>query len=182
MEILTSLNKEEAMKKLSCLLIALLASPAYAADPAPATPPAAAEPAATPAAPAPAGTVARSQFTSEIQALEPADNLSTLANDQTRIYFFSELRNLSGHKVTHRWEHNGKVMAEVPIRVGGDRWRAHSYKTLDPSLTGEWKVTVVDETGATLSASSFTYAPAAAAPAAPPAAAEPAPASAPGPK
>lgn len=172
------------MKKLPYLLIALLASPAYAADPAPAAQPAApaaAEPATAQSAPAPAaaGTVARSQFTSEIQALEPADNLSTLANDQTRIYFFSELKNLSGHTVTHRWEHNGKVMAEVPIQVGGDRWRAHSYKTLDPSLTGEWKVTVVDDGGATLSANSFTYAPAPAAPAAQPAAAEPAPASAP---
>jgi hypothetical protein len=165
-------------------LIAALAfatGAAHAADPVPssttpAAPAAQPAPAAAPAATAQAGTVARAQFTSDVRDREPTDNLNTLANDQTRIYFFTELKDLSGQTVTHRWEHNGKVMAEVPIEVGSARWRAFSSKTLDPSWTGEWKVSVVDQSGGTLSASTFTYSPAAAAPAAQPAAPAAAPA------
>lgn len=144
------------------------------ADPQPANmgaPPsagAAATPAA-PAAPAPAGSVARAQFTSEVRDREPADLLTSLPNTDTRIYFFTELKGLAGQTVMHRWEHNGKVMAEVPIEVGGERWRTFTSKTLDPSLTGEWKASVIDAGGSTLSASTFTYNTPAAGPASAPA-------------
>lgn len=169
------------MKTLIALLSALLAAPLYAADAQPAadTAPAAA-PSAAPAAPAaPAGTVARAQFTNAIENREPTDKVSNLLNDKDRIYFFSEVKDMANHKVTHRWEHDGKVMSEVSFDVGGDRWRVFSSKTLDPSWTGEWKVSVVDENGSTLGANTFTYekapaAPAATAPAAAPAATAPA--------
>jgi hypothetical protein len=80
-----------------------------------------------------------------------------LPNTDTRVYFFTELKGMAGQTVTHRWEHNGKVMAEVPLEVGSDRWRTFSSKTLDPGQTGEWKASVVDAGGSTLSASTFTY-------------------------
>ena len=48
-------------------------------------------------------------------------------------------------------------MSETSFDIGGDRWRVYSNKTLDPNLTGEWKVSVVDEAGATLGANTFTY-------------------------
>jgi hypothetical protein len=106
--------------------------------------------------------------------------VSNLLNDKGRIYFFSELKDMANHKVTHRWEHSGKVMSEVSFDVGADRWRVFSSKTLDPSWTGEWKVSVVDESGNTLGTNTFTYVvapPAAAAPTVPAApAAAPAPA------
>lgn len=154
------------------LLSALIAFPVHAADlnttgrPAAAAaqpeaqPDAAAQPqaAAQPIArPKSTGVVARAQFTSEIQDREPVDKLSTLINDKNRIYYFSEIKDAANQKVTHRWEHNGKVMAETSFDIGGDRWRVYSNKTLDPSLTGEWKVSVVDEAGSTLGASTFTY-------------------------
>lgn len=146
---------------------ALAASPAFGADPQPANmgaPPAASAPEAPAATPAPAGSVARAQFTSEVRDREPADRLTSLPNTGTRIYFFTELKDLAGQTVTHRWEHNGKVMAEVPIEVGSARWRAFSSKTLDPGLTGEWKASVIDAGGGTLSASTFSYQAPAAAP------------------
>jgi len=151
-----------------------LTLPAFAAEPvapapaAPAASPAAAQPAPAPAA----GTVARAQFTSAVQNHEPVDKVSTLTNDQTHIVFFTELKDLANQKVTHRWEYNGKVMSEISFDVGGDRWRVFSSKTLDPSWTGEWKVSVLDGNGSTLSANTFTYEtakPAIAAPAATPA-------------
>lgn len=158
------------MKRIIALLAACAALPVYAADPATAQPAAAAQPAAPTAAPAqPAAaasstaTVARAQFTSAVENREPVDKVSNLLNDKNRVYFFSEIKDAANQKVTHRWEYNGKVMSEMNFDVGGERWRVFSSKTLDPSWTGEWKVSVVDEAGSTLGASTFTYDKAAAA-------------------
>ena len=166
------------MNKLFALLSTLAIVPAYAAEYAPPAaarsvdnPPAASQPAAQPAVPAQprsGGTVARAQFTSAIQDREPVDKVSNLLNDKHRVYFFSEIKDAADQKITHRWEHDGKVVSETSFDVGGNRWRVYSNKTLDPSQTGEWKVSVVDEAGGTLGTSTFTYeaAPAAAQPAA----------------
>ena len=161
------------MKKALFTLMGLLAFvAAHAADLTPmsdkdaaAVAPAAAKPTnAKPdeAAAAPAethGTVARAIFTSAINDREPTDTISKLTSDATNITFFTELQGLQGQTVTHRWEHDNKVMAQVKFDVGGSRWRVFSNKRLDPSLAGEWKVSVVDASGGTLSASTFTYAP-----------------------
>lgn len=173
------------MKRIIALLSACVALPVYAADPATAQPAAAAQPAATTATPAqPAaaaapqstGTVARAQFTSAVENREPVDKVSSLLNDKNRVYFFSEIKDAPNQKITHRWEYNGKVMSEMNFDVGGERWRVFSSKTLDPSWTGEWKVSILDQAGSTLGASTFTYEKAAAAnpPATAPAAAAPA--------
>lgn len=170
------------MKRIIALLAACAAFPVYAADPAAAQQPAAAaaQPTASPATPAqPAaaaatqstGTVARAQFTSAVENREPVDKVSNLLNDKNRVYFFSEIKDAANQKVTHRWEYNGKVMSEMNFDIGSDRWRVFSSKTLDPSWTGEWKVSVVDQAGSTLGASTFTYDKAPAAAANPPASA-----------
>jgi hypothetical protein len=182
---------EAKMKKALFTLMGLLAfTAAHAADLTPmpakdaaATAPAEAKPSETKpaeAAAAPAethGTVARAIFTSAVKDREPTDTLTNLTNDVTNISFFTELQGLQGQTVTHRWEHNDKVMAEVKFEVGAARWRVFSSKRLDPSWTGEWKVSVVDANGSTLSASTFTYA--AGDKAAAPAASEPAAATSP---
>lgn len=104
------------------------------------------------------GTVARAMFTSQIVDREPVDELTELANDSDRIYFFSDLRDLAGQIITHQWEHAGNKMAEVKFRVGnGPRWRVYSSKNLLPEWTGEWTVRVIDEGGSTLNVSTFTY-------------------------
>ena len=104
-----------------------------------------------------AGEVARAQFTTAIEAREPVDEVTILSNDVNKLYFFSELRNLQGQTVTHRWTFAGKVMAEVTFNVGGPRWRVNSSKTLLPGWVGDWTVAVVDGTGAVVSEHSFQY-------------------------
>jgi len=106
----------------------------------------------------PQGSVARAIFTSAIVDREPSDNLVTVSNDITRVFFFSDLRDLAGQIVTHRWEYNGKVMAEVTFKVGnGARWRVYSSKNLLPEWTGQWTVVVSNESGQPLKASMFEY-------------------------
>jgi hypothetical protein len=113
--------------------------------------------AATESLEAAAGSVARSAFTREVLDREPQGEVSALENDATEIAYFTELRGLDGHLVTHRWELNGESMAEVAFEVRGERWRVHSKKTLDPSWLGTWSVVVVDATGAELSRETFDY-------------------------
>lgn len=117
------------------------------------------EPDATPvvAEPAPEGRVARSAFTHGVLDREPQDEVAALENDTTEIAYFTELRGLDGHQVTHRWEFNGESMAEVAFEVRGERWRVHSTKKLDPSWLGTWSVTVVDAAGNELARETFDY-------------------------
>jgi hypothetical protein len=104
------------------------------------------------------GTVARAIFTSGIVDREPIDQLDTISTDLPRVYFFTDLRGLAGQIVTHRWEYNGQVMAEVKFKVGeGPRWRVYSSKNLLPEWTGEWTVVVSDESGRPLKSSIFEY-------------------------
>ena len=101
--------------------------------------------------------VARAQFTTEVANREPVDALYTLGTDRTQVYFFTDLRNLSGHTVTHRWMYLGDVMAEVSFNVGGDRWRVWSSKQLDPGWRGDWNVVVVDDSGKVLHEDTLIY-------------------------
>jgi len=89
------------------------------------------------------GSVVRSAFTSEISEREPIDKLKETPND-SKVYFFTELRDMSGQTAIHRWQHNGEVKAEVEFKVGGPRWRVWSSKSFNPEWTGEWKVSVVN--------------------------------------
>ncbi len=101
--------------------------------------------------------VARAQFTTGIRDREPVDQVVTLDNTDTRIFFFTELIGMEGHTVMHRWEYQGKVMAEVPFRIDGSRWRVYSSKTLNPDETGKWTVMIVDQSGWPLGAGMFLY-------------------------
>jgi hypothetical protein len=106
----------------------------------------------------PKGKVARAIFTSTIVDREPVDNLTTVSTDTPRVFFFSDLRGLAGQIVTHRWEYNNEVMAEVTFKVGnGARWRVYSSKNLLPEWTGKWTVVVSDESGRPLKTSVFEY-------------------------
>ncbi len=158
------------MKKLTLMLAGmLLALPVYAAEmtTTEATDTTTAAPATESATEQKSeGEVARASFTTAVSDREPVDSISSIANDKNKIYYFTELRNMTGKTIKHRWEYNGKVMAEVPFSIGGPRWRTFSSKTLDPIWQGEWKVSVIDESGNTLSVNTFTYKQAAAQPAA----------------
>ncbi len=106
----------------------------------------------------PAGRVARAIFTTAIVDREPVDALETLSTNIDRVFFFTDLRGLSGQIVTHRWEHNGQIMAEITFKVGsGARWRVYSSKNLLPEWTGTWTVAVNNESGETLHTSTFEY-------------------------
>lgn len=105
-----------------------------------------------------AGEVARAQFTSAVDAREPVDDLAEASAASTHtIYFFTELRDLDGQTVTHRWSHGGETKAEVSFTAGSARWRVWSSKELLPEWAGTWTVAVIDADGNVLAEKSFEY-------------------------
>lgn len=90
------------------------------------------------------GSVARSAFAQGIKEREPVGKLQRLDEGADEVYYFTELRDMGGQTVTHRWKHAGEVKAEVTFQVGGPRWRVYSSKSLIPDWSGEWTVEVVN--------------------------------------
>ncbi len=103
------------------------------------------------------GSVSRSAFTLAVVNREPRKKITQLSNDQHHIYYFTDLKGLTGQNVTHRWLYNGQTMAELKFNVGAPRWRVWSSKTLLSDWTGEWTVAVIDELGQEVFRESFEY-------------------------
>jgi hypothetical protein len=136
------------MKRLALVVFGLvIATPLFAQE-------AAAPPAAAPAS----DKVVRAVFTTAVTNREPADQITSLKNDvHQQVYFYTELKGLEGQAVTHKWEFGGEVKAAVTFDVKAPRWRVWSSKQFDPSWVGEWTVSVVDASGATLAQAKLTY-------------------------
>ena len=97
-----------------------------------------------------AGEVARAQFTTGVTDREPVDAVTRVDAAARTVYFFTELRDLQGRHVVHRWEHDGEPMAVVGFDVGGPRWRVWSSKQMLPEWQGLWRVQVLTDDGAVL--------------------------------
>ena len=121
-----------------------------------------------------AGEVTRAAFTTSVVDREPENELRVLEVGAPSVAYFTELKDMDGQTVIHRWEYEGEIMGEVAFDVEGPRWRVHSTKQLDPSWTGQWVVKVMDVDGNVLSEDSLqvgtTLAKTEEVPAAPPAA------------
>jgi hypothetical protein len=114
-------------------------------------------------APPAAPRVARAQLTRDVRQREPIDDLGSLvalAGEEVQtVYFFTDLRGLKGETITHRWTHDGEVMAELNFKVGGDRWRVYSSKKLIPTMVGAWEVIVLRSDGTPIHSSEFELVP-----------------------
>ena len=102
--------------------------------------------------------IARAMVTTGVVDREPVDQVHSLMNDNSMVFFFTELMGMQGQTVIHRWAFNGQVMGEVPFEVGGPRWRVWSTKNLESVWVGTWTVSVVDENGKVLQTEDFDYA------------------------
>ncbi|AEF53579.1 DUF2914 domain-containing protein [Marinomonas posidonica] len=104
--------------------------------------------------------VARAQFATDVIDREPIDDIGKVVKVEygaiQRVYFFTDLRDMSGSKVSHHWTLDGEDMAEVSFEIGGDRWRVWSSKRLMPGFDGKWRVDVVQD-GEVIESHSFDY-------------------------
>lgn len=101
--------------------------------------------------------VARGIFSTNILDREPTDQVLILSNAVGQVYFFTDLRHYQGQTITHRWEHEGKLVMEKTFEVSGPRWRVYSEQDLEPDMTGTWTVVVSDGKNWPIYAALFQY-------------------------
>ena len=101
--------------------------------------------------------ISNAEFATEIVDREPFNIVGELDNSLGKIYFFTNIRNLSGERITHRWIYQGRVMAEVSFNINGPRWRVWSSKNLWHTWIGEWRVEVLTTDGSVLYEKVFNY-------------------------
>jgi hypothetical protein len=105
--------------------------------------------------------VARALLTSDVVEREPTTRSAEIRGERGnvgRVFFYTEVRGLSGQQLRYRWERDGHLEAEMPMQVGTSwRWRTYSRKDLLPDQTGEWRVQLLDEADRVLAEATFVY-------------------------
>jgi hypothetical protein len=92
----------------------------------------------------------------QIVEREPIDSDMLFKAGSERLYCFTEVvTDQAPTNIVHVWMYRGKVMAEVPLKVGSQRWRTYSSKKMIKAWHGEWKVEVYSEEGALLKTAEF---------------------------
>lgn len=109
--------------------------------------------------------IRRATFASDVIEHEPVDSLgdkiSSWPDKPRPVYLFTDLQNLAGQTVKHRWYWHNQLQTEVGFRVGSDwRWRVSSRRYIEPDQTGTWIVRVVTDGGDELASYSLRVEPA----------------------
>jgi hypothetical protein len=103
------------------------------------------------------GKIVRAILTSAVRDREPVDALvaGQPVSGGKVVYFFTELRDLAGKSVEHRWMHGERVVSSFRYTIGSDRWRLYSRMPSGAAHKGRWQAVVVDGDGAILAVAPF---------------------------
>ncbi len=101
--------------------------------------------------------ISEAVFARSIVDRAPIEIISEATNDLQKVYFFTNIRHLTGEKITHRWTYRGKVKAQIDFEIKDKRWRVWSSKNLWHKWTGTWTVDVLNRAGNILLTKQFTY-------------------------
>ncbi|HIL21027.1 MAG TPA: DUF2914 domain-containing protein [Candidatus Thioglobus sp.] len=101
--------------------------------------------------------ISEAVFALNVEDRVPIDIIEELDNSLGKIYFFTNIRNLKGEHITHRWIYDEKVMADVRFEIRGPRWRVWSSKNLWHTWIGEWRVQVLLDDATVLFEQTFNY-------------------------
>ena len=65
-------------------------------------------------------------------------------NKVSGVFYFTEIVDMKGVDLYHRWLWNDEVQYNKKINILGDRWRAATSKTIPYTKTGSWSVRLVN--------------------------------------
>lgn len=105
------------------------------------------------------GSVANATFTSNVSDGAPVDYRDAFDTTTGVVYYYTEVLNLHGQTIKHRWRREGKIVQEVSIPVQRDRQAVWSKSVMQPEWTGAWTVEVVNGRGEVIEVDSFAYNP-----------------------
>ena len=131
------------------------AAPATAA-PAAAPAPAAPAPAAKAAAPATSLTISRMEIAGSVENRQPVGIAASFPASQEKVFCYVELKDVpKDTTITFVWTFEQNETDKVTQQVKkSSRWRTWGNKTLVGRI-GNWKVDVLDESGAVLKSATF---------------------------
>lgn len=101
--------------------------------------------------------ISQAVFATSIKDRMPIEIVTEVNDSLGKIYFFTNIRNLTGDKITHRWIYKDKVKAEVSFDIKGKRWRVWSSKNIWHTWVGQWKVEVVNQNNEILLTKTFEF-------------------------
>jgi Protein of unknown function (DUF2914) len=105
------------------------------------------------------GSVANATFTSNVSDGAPVDYRDAFDTTTGVVYYYTEVLNLHGQTIKHRWRRQGKIVQEVSIPVQRERQAVWSKSMMQPEWTGAWTVEVVNGRGEVIEVDSFAYNP-----------------------
>lgn len=95
-----------------------------------------------------------------IEARNPIDDLQhriEARGEFTQIYLFTQIKQMQGQEVLHKWYYNDKLKAEVSLKIGSPMWRTYSSKRIRKDWTGTWRVEVTDKYQEVLAEKTFEF-------------------------
>ncbi len=93
----------------------------------------------------------------DVQNREPVEPGDKFSADVGKVYCFNRISGAKGEtEIKHVWYMGDKVVSEIPLKINGPTWRTWSYKTIDKTMIGAWKVEVKDSDGKVLTTIAFT--------------------------
>jgi hypothetical protein len=101
-------------------------------------------------------TVSRMEIAGSVEEREPVGVAASFPATQEKVYCFVELKDIpEDTTITFVWSHGENEMDKITQQIKKSwRWRTWSNKTIN-GMTGEWKVDLMDESGAVLKSASF---------------------------
>jgi hypothetical protein len=91
-----------------------------------------------------------------VETVVPLDTSSAFSSNVNKVYCFTRIIGAKTRiKIIHNWYWDNKLVQSIPLAVESNNWGTHSLKTIDPSLTGNWRVDVAKEDSVVLSSKSF---------------------------
>ncbi len=92
--------------------------------------------------------VTRSQFTHAVRNNEPVDTVSSPVRVSSEkamtLSFFTKVEGMAGEVIRHRWQHDGRVVAEIKFDVESNSYPVYSSKYLNDTMLGRWQVVVLN--------------------------------------
>ena len=101
--------------------------------------------------------ISNAVFSLDVEDRVPINIVEEADNSLGKIYFFTNIRNLQGQSITHRWIYKDKVMADIVFDVKGPRWRVWSSKNLWHTWLGKWTVQVITSESGVIYEKEFNY-------------------------
>lgn len=96
--------------------------------------------------------VSREMLASNVVNGEPEtelpDTIELLGNETRQIYYFTEVRNMIGRRLTHRWRHERREVASFALAEPNEyEYPLHSSMLLNTASAGDWRIELLDDAG-----------------------------------